>query len=105
MDRIAAEKQMVERMIRLYCRKKEGNVSLCAQCEELLRYAHERLTRCPFQDKKGTCRQCTIHCYKPAMRERMRVVMRYAGPRMLLYEPCAALKHAWAEWFGGSWKK
>lgn len=35
-SRIEKEKQTVEQMIRLYCRKKEGNGTLCPQCRELL---------------------------------------------------------------------
>ena len=77
---IEREKKTVELMIRLYCRKKEKNTVLCADCEELLRYAHARLDHCPFG-------------YKPAMRERMRQVMRFSGPRMLLYAPCQAIRH------------
>ena len=38
MSRIEKEKQTVEQMIRLYCRKKEGNGTLCPQCRELLEY-------------------------------------------------------------------
>ena len=44
-NRIAREKETVELMIRLYCRKKEKNTVLCPDCEELLRYAHARLDR------------------------------------------------------------
>ena len=97
-SRIAQEQRTVAQMIRLYCRKKEGNRELCPQCRELLEYAHMRLSRCPFGEKKNTCRLCTIHCYKPEMKERMREVMRYAGPRMLLYHPAAALRHLWKEY-------
>ena len=64
-SRIAHEKKTVELMIRLYCRKKEKNKTLCTDCEELLRYAHARLDRCPFGEKKGACKECTVHCYKP----------------------------------------
>jgi hypothetical protein len=59
MSRIEKEKQTVEQMIRLYCRKKEGNGTLCPQCRELLEYAQTRLSRCPFGDGKSTCRICT----------------------------------------------
>ena len=52
-NRIAREKETVELMIRLYCRKKEKNTVLCPDCEELLRYAHARLDRCPFGEKKS----------------------------------------------------
>lgn len=92
-QRIAHEKKIVGLMIRLYCRRKEKNAVLCPDCEELLRYAHARLDHCPFGERKSSCKKCTVHCYKPAMRERMRLVMRFSGPRMLLYAPWAAIQH------------
>lgn len=91
--RIDREKKTVELMIRLYCRKKEKNTVLCPACEELLHYARARLERCPFGEKKTSCKHCTVHCYKPAMRKRMQQVMRFSGPRMLLYAPWQALLH------------
>ena len=60
-NRIAREKETVELMIRLYCRKKEKNTVLCPDCEELLRYAHARLDRCPFGEKKSSCKKCTVN--------------------------------------------
>ena len=74
-------------------RKKEKNTVLCADCEELLHNAHARLDHCPFGEKKSACKECTVHCYKPVMRERMRQVMRFSGPRMLLYAPWQAIRH------------
>ena len=70
----------------------------CA-CRELEEYACKRLSHCPFGEEKPTCRLCTVHCYKPQMKERMKKVMRYAGPRMLLYHPIAAVRHLWREYF------
>lgn len=96
-SRIAEEKAVVEQMIRLYCRKKEGNDALCVSCRELLSYAHSRLDRCRFGAQKPTCRKCPIHCYRPDMKDRIRAVMRWSGPRMLLYHPMAAIKHLWRE--------
>ena len=95
--RISEEKAVVEQMIRLYCRKREGNEVLCDSCRELLAYAHSRLDRCRFGAQKPTCRKCPIHCYRPEMKDRIRAVMRWAGPRMLLYHPMAAIKHLWRE--------
>jgi hypothetical protein len=66
---------------------------LCLECSELLDYALARLDRCPFQDNKPTCAKCPVHCYKPDMREKVRVVMRYAGPRMLRRHPVLAVLH------------
>ena len=80
-------------MIALYCRHKEGNGTLCPHCKALLEYAHARLSHCRYGEGKPTCKQCPVHCYSPRMREQIRTVMRYAGPRMLFYHPWSALKH------------
>ncbi len=98
MTRIEEEKAVVAKMIKIYCQHREGNQSLCRECEELLEYAHKRLSSCPHGNKKPTCRKCPIHCYKPEMREKMREVMRYSGPRMLFYSPFSALIHIVREW-------
>lgn len=67
-------------MIRLYCRRKEHNAELCEACRSLLSYACRRLETCRYGPLKGSCKQCTVHCYAPAQREKIRAVMRYAGP-------------------------
>ena len=97
MNRIKEEQRVVAQMIRLYCKKAEGNKDLCPACAELLRYATARLEHCPFGDKKTTCRKCPVHCYRPQMKERMCEVMRWAGPRMIWYHPVAAVKHIMRE--------
>lgn len=91
--RIEEEKAVVEQMIRLYCRKHEGNGTLCPSCQELLDYAHGRLDRCRYGEGKPTCKTCPVHCYRPEMKARIRMVMCWAGPRMVLYHPVATLKH------------
>jgi len=50
------------------------------------------MSRCPFGPDKPTCAKCPIHCYKPQVRERVREVMRFAGPRMLLRHPVLAVR-------------
>ncbi|HAZ58552.1 MAG: nitrous oxide-stimulated promoter family protein [Bacteroides graminisolvens] len=92
-EKIDKEKRTVERMIRLYCEKKEGNQELCASCKELIAYAHARLDHCPFGEQKGMCKYCKIHCYSPQKRKEIKKVMRFAGPRMLLYAPWQVIKH------------
>jgi len=92
--RIAREWKTVQAMIRIYCRNLHGGKkALCAACEELRLYAEKRLERCPFAEEKPTCVMCPVHCYEATMRERVRQVMRYAGPRMLLRHPVLALLH------------
>lgn len=92
--RMAREQKTVEAMIDLYCRDHHGSAgTLCDECTALRHYALSRLYKCPFQERKTTCAQCPVHCYKPAMREKIRVVMRYAGPRMLFRHPILAFFH------------
>lgn len=92
--RLAREAATVSAMIHLYCRgQHQANGELCPDCSQLLEYANQRLLRCPFQEGKTTCAKCPIHCYKPEMREKIRVVMRYAGPRMLTRHPLMAVRH------------
>ena len=87
------EKRVITLMVELYCRKNHGAKVICPDCEELLSYALKRLDRCMYGDEKPACKDCPVHCYKPVMRERIREVMRWAGPRMIFYRPGAALRH------------
>jgi hypothetical protein len=92
--RIDQEKTTVAAMIRLYCKQHHRNSDgLCADCAGLLKYALLRLDRCPFGEGKTTCAQCPVHCYKPDLRQTIRSVMRYSGPRMLYRHPVLALLH------------
>jgi hypothetical protein len=91
---MSREKKTIEIMIRLYCHDRHATKSsLCKYCEELLDYAGARLAKCPFQNGKPTCAKCAIHCYSPIMREKVREVMCYAGPRMSYRHPILALLH------------
>jgi len=92
--RMVRERRTIKAMIHIYCHGRHGTRDeLCPECHELLEYAIERLDKCPFQESKTTCAKCPIHCYKPAMREEIRAVMRYAGPRMLYRHPILTLFH------------
>lgn len=92
--RIEREKRTIVKMIAMYCKAKhEPNGELCQSCSALRQYALERVTRCKFGEAKPVCAKCPIHCYKPSMRQEIRNVMRYAGPRMLFSHPIAAIRH------------
>jgi len=89
------EQQVVHLMISLYCRKKHGSSKnmLCSFCLELDEYAAGRSENCPFIKTKTFCSSCTVHCYRPDMRNRIREVMKFSGPRMLFYHPVLAVRH------------
>lgn len=101
-DKREREKEMVSDMILLYCQKQHKSLrktsglkktDLCPECTELEEYARMRSDKCPFMETKTFCSNCKVHCYKPDMRERIRVVMHFSGPRMLFVHPVAAIRH------------
>ncbi len=92
--RLAREGRTIEAMIQINCHGKHGTKrELCSECQELLDYALLRLDKCPFQELKSTCVNCQVHCYRTEMRERIRQVMRYAGPHMVYRHPYLAFMH------------
>ena len=94
-SKLEQELRTAEAMIEIFCQGHHGNnEGLCPECRELLDYANRRLEKCPMRENKPTCSKYPVHCYKPAMREKIRAVMRYAGPRMLYRHPVLAGEHS-----------
>ncbi len=92
--RIRREFRTIAAMIRIYCQAHhEPLAAPCDDCRRLLDYADRRLDTCPFHAEKPVCNKCTVHCYSKTMRERVREVMRFAGPRMLYRHPWLTLRH------------
>jgi hypothetical protein len=95
MIHLEKERKTIAVMIRIFCRARHGTEKslLCSPCTDLLDYANERLSKCPFGEKKGACSKCRIHCYKPDIREQITRVMRYSGPKMITRHPLLAMDH------------
>ena len=87
------EQETVALMIRIYCKKQHKGKTLCPDCQALHDYAMLRSDKCPFMETKTFCSNCRVHCYKPEMREKIRLVMRFSGPRMIFHHPIMALRH------------
>ena len=88
------EKAVVTLMIRLYCEKRHDTKNgLCPECTALAEYARKQSDKCPFMENKTFCSNCRVPCYKPEMRERIRQVMRFSGPRMIFHHPVMAIRH------------
>lgn len=113
--RLQREWKTVCAMLEIYCRDHHaggkscgshgcnhgdgGRGRLCAECQDLRRYVSQRLERCRFGAEKPTCARCPVHCYRADRRERIRTVMRYAGPRMTYEHPWLSLFHLLDGWF------
>ena len=93
-SRLESEKKTIKTMIKMYCNKFHKPIGdFCQECVELFKYAEERLKNCQFGEDKPICEKCPIHCYKINMREEVREVMRYAGPRMIYKHPIMGFRH------------
>lgn len=87
------ENRVVTEMIKLYCKKKHKGKYVCLECQELIDYCKKRIETCPFMEEKTFCSQCRVHCYSNEMQEKIKKVMRFSGPRMLIYHPIMAIHH------------
>lgn len=94
---IEKEKDIVEEMISLYCRKNHKiKDEICEECEALKIYALSRTENCPIMKNtqaKGFCSRCKVRCYEPIAREKIRKVMRFSGHRLLFKHPILVIKH------------
>jgi len=94
LNRLEREGATLQMMLKHYCKDHHHSARvLCIECQELSDYALTRLTSCKFGESKPTCGKCTVHCYKPVMRQRIIKMMRYSGPRMLFVHPMIAIRH------------
>nr|WP_297168810.1 nitrous oxide-stimulated promoter family protein [uncultured Dysgonomonas sp.] len=94
MNTLESEKITVSKMIAIYCRNRHNSSTvLCEECRVIKDYAYQQLNRCRFGNDKPTCEKCPIHCYKITLRKKMQIIMRYSGPRMIIYHPISAIKH------------
>lgn len=94
-SRIDREKRTISALISLYCKSHHAKIghSLCEQCQDIHNYAVQRLKKCPFIENKPTCANCLVHCYNQDMQKKVKQIMRYSGPRLLLVHPILAIRH------------
>lgn len=97
------EMRTISQMIAIYCEANHECADrtetahcgerICPECKVMDDYAILRTLRCRKMDVKTSCEECGNHCYKPDMRESVRAIMRFAGPRMITKHPVAAIRH------------
>lgn len=91
--RIHREIKTIEKMIKIYEKAYPAPAESPDFYQKLFSYAVNRLEKCRYGEEKPACKQCPIHCYQPKMREQMKLVMRWAGPKMLIHHPILAIRH------------
>ena len=93
-ERMRSERKVLETMVSMYCRGNHGTDGMCPECRELTEYAFSRLDECPYRkESPSACKGCPTPCYDEEMRQRIRQVMRYSGPRMMFTHPIMTIGH------------
>jgi len=93
--RINRETKTISTLVTLYCKNHhdESGGGICDECNHIQEYAVKRLQKCPFIENKPTCAKCLVHCYNKDMQNKVKQIMRYSGPRLLLSHPILAIRH------------
>lgn len=91
--RIQREIKTINKMIKLYEKSYPAPIEQPNLYQDLYTYAVKRLEKCRYGENKPACKQCPVHCYQPKMREQMKRIMRWSGPRMIIFHPTLAIKH------------
>ena len=92
MRSVQIEMRTIEAMVRIYCRAQHGK-DLCEECGTILTYCIARIEKCVYGPAKPACNTCTVHCYSPKMREKIKTIMRFSGPKMIYKHPYLAIVH------------
>lgn len=92
--RVAREVKTIEVMVEIFCRRTHQSEEIpCGECQDVLRYAKKRIDKCPFLTNKPTCANCTVHCFKPSYRQKVKQIMAFSGPRMSYLHPVLTIFH------------
>ncbi|MFW7433560.1 nitrous oxide-stimulated promoter family protein [Vagococcus carniphilus] len=94
--KISFERKTVQAMIDIYYKQFDDETHAIEKVD-VETYAMARLSYCRFGEDKPTCKVCPVHCYKKSYKEKMQQIMRYAGPRMMIYHPVMSLEHFFKE--------
>lgn len=89
---VQREMRTIEAMIRIYCRH-HHHQDLCKECGVVLTYSYARIEKCLFGPEKPACNKCTVHCYSPVMREKVKEIMHFSGPKLIYKHPVMVLYH------------
>lgn len=101
-EKFENDTRIVHKFIQLYCDKNHTEAAkdrrelllsyhdanlgkieynLCETCEQTLLYSHQRLLKCPH-DEKPKCRKCQNPCYEKTQWKTLAKIMRYSGMQM-----------------------
>ena len=80
------EKKVITEMVKLYCKKNHKN-------RDVLNYSLNRIDNCKYMETKTFCSNCKAPCYSPKMKEKVKQIMKFSGPRILFHHPLLVISH------------
>ncbi|MBF0119652.1 MAG: nitrous oxide-stimulated promoter family protein [Desulfobacterales bacterium] len=93
-NRLEREKITIRAMIEIYCKAfHNDSTQICKECSDIYNYASFRIDKCPHKDMKPSCAKCEIHCFNKIMRDKVKKIMRFSGPKMIIYHPILSMYH------------
>ncbi|MGN1361014.1 MAG: nitrous oxide-stimulated promoter family protein [Eggerthellaceae bacterium] len=70
----------------------KDSTGMCPECSETILLTHDRAANCPY-DHQGNCQDCTLKCNRGDQQQRIKAIMAYAAPRMLVRHPLMTLEY------------
>ena len=82
-ESIEKDFNILKRFVTAHCHYQHDTEKeeICAECEELIQYAKEKLENCPY-NPKPKCKDCKTHCYKDIYQKKVREAMSLAGAQI-----------------------
>lgn len=96
-DRIQRDLRTLQAIGSIYCRahhadRPKNSAGMCAECSATISFTHDRAANCP-NNHQGNCQDCAIKCNRGNQQQRIRAIMAYAAPRMMVRHPLMTLEY------------
>lgn len=97
MEKVDKDRRTLEAIGRIYCRGNHADAvkdgaGMCPECREAIEQTLSRAASCPH-GHEGNCQDCETHCQRGEAQERIKVIMRYAAPRMTFRHPIMTFEY------------
>lgn len=91
MKRIDRDRRTLEAIGQIYCSGNHASAAkdsggMCSSCRDAIEGTLARTASCP-NGHDSNCQDCPIKCQRGDARARIRTIMAYAAPRMMLKHP------------------
>jgi hypothetical protein len=79
--------------LQAYVNRSGWKVGLCPECFALVKESVRHTNRCRHLAYKTFCHHCPTPCYALSVREKIRPIMRYSGPRLVMKHPVLGFQY------------